>query len=72
MTDPLPTLMQRYRSRGVLVDTNILLLYFVGKFKREQVPNFKADRSVHSGRFRPAAPPPLSFPAHRYDAEYPV
>ena len=41
MTDPLLALMQRYHSRGVLVDTNILLLYFVGKFKREQVPNFK-------------------------------
>ncbi len=41
MTDPLLALMRRYHSRGVLVDTNILLLYFVGRFKREQVPNFK-------------------------------
>ena len=41
MTDNLLTLMQRYRSRGVLVDTNILLLYFVGKFNRDQVQKFK-------------------------------
>jgi rRNA-processing protein FCF1 len=33
--------MRRYRSRGILVDTNILLLYFVGKFNRDQVPKFK-------------------------------
>ncbi|OHB72806.1 MAG: hypothetical protein A2V70_01530 [Planctomycetes bacterium RBG_13_63_9] len=41
MMDPNLELVQRYRSRGVLVDTNILLLYFVGRFKRQQIPHFK-------------------------------
>jgi rRNA-processing protein FCF1 len=41
MSDPLLALMQHYRSRGVLVDTNILLLYFVGRFKRELIPSFR-------------------------------
>lgn len=41
MTDTVLCLLQRYRSRGVLVDTNILLLYFVGGFDRERVPRFK-------------------------------
>ncbi len=41
MTDPLLQLIQTYRSRGVLVDTNILVLYFVGNVARDQVPRFK-------------------------------
>ncbi len=32
MTDNVLTLIGRYRTRGVLVDSNILLLYFVGAF----------------------------------------
>ena len=32
---------QRYRSRGVLVDTNILLLFAVGSFDRRRIPSFK-------------------------------
>ncbi|MHC4179441.1 MAG: PIN domain-containing protein, partial [Planctomycetota bacterium] len=32
---------ERHSSSGVLVDTNILLLYFVGSFNREQIPRFK-------------------------------
>jgi rRNA-processing protein FCF1 len=34
-------LLQRYRSRGILVDTNILLLYFVGSFDRSLIAKFK-------------------------------
>lgn len=41
MMDPRPQLAQRYSSQGVLVDTNILLLYFVGDFNRELIPRFK-------------------------------
>ena len=41
MTDPISALIQRYSSRGVLVDTNILLLLFVGSFDRELIPRFK-------------------------------
>jgi len=41
MTDPTLRLIHRYRSRGVLVDTNILLLHFVSDYDRELVPRFK-------------------------------
>jgi rRNA-processing protein FCF1 len=34
-------LMQRYRSHGILVDTNILLLHFVGSFDRSLITRFK-------------------------------
>ena len=34
-------LMQRYRSRGILVDTNILLLHFVGSFDPSLIARFK-------------------------------
>jgi rRNA-processing protein FCF1 len=41
MSETVVGLIQRYRSRGVLVDTNILLLHFVGRFNRELIPRFK-------------------------------
>ena len=41
MTDPNERLVERYCSRGVLVDTNILLLYFVGSYQPDEVPRFK-------------------------------
>lgn len=41
MTDHVLELVERYRSRGVLVDSNVLLLYFVGRFQRQLVPDFK-------------------------------
>ncbi|NJO66187.1 MAG: hypothetical protein HC832_00945 [Leptolyngbyaceae cyanobacterium RM1_405_57] len=34
------SLFSRYRQRGVLVDTNILLLYFVGTTNRERISRF--------------------------------
>jgi rRNA-processing protein FCF1 len=34
-------LLAKYRQRGILVDTNILLLYFVGLTNRERVSRFK-------------------------------
>lgn len=34
-------LVQRYRSQGVLVDTNILLLFIVGTFDRSLIARFK-------------------------------
>ena len=40
-------LMQQYRSRGVLVDSNILLLLFVGSFDRLLIAKFKRT----AGRF---------------------
>jgi hypothetical protein len=34
-------LLQQYRSAGVLLDTNILLLFFVGSLDPEQIPRCK-------------------------------
>jgi len=34
-------LLQRYRSKGILVDTNILLLWFVGATNRDRISRFK-------------------------------
>jgi rRNA-processing protein FCF1 len=34
-------LLARYRKTGVLVDTNLLLLYFVGAFDPDRIPRFK-------------------------------
>ena len=41
MNDWLRDLIARHRSAGVLVDTNILLLWFVGLFDPAQIPKFK-------------------------------
>ena len=38
--DPL-ALLRRYRTAGVLIDTNILLLLFVGTFDRSRIARFK-------------------------------
>lgn len=38
-------MVQRYRPRGVLVDTNILLLYFVGSFAPSLIPRFKRTKT---------------------------
>ncbi|HEX8691401.1 MAG TPA: PIN domain-containing protein [Longimicrobium sp.] len=35
------TLLARYRTAGVLVDTNLLLLYFVGALDPDRIPRFK-------------------------------
>jgi rRNA-processing protein FCF1 len=34
-------LIQRHRAHGIIVDTNILLLYFLGRFDPEEIPRFK-------------------------------
>jgi hypothetical protein len=41
MNDYVFGLLQRYRSRGVLVDTNILLLFFVGSLDRTRIAQVK-------------------------------
>ncbi len=37
-------LAQRYKQAGIVVDTNILLLYFIGALDREFIPQFKRTR----------------------------
>jgi len=41
MTESLPTLIAKYKKRGILVDTNILLLYYVGLYDPLLIPKFK-------------------------------
>jgi hypothetical protein len=41
MNDYVFGMIDKYRRKGVLVDTNILLLYVVGSFDREIIPEFK-------------------------------
>ena len=44
MSDPLPRLLSAYKGRGLLVDTNILLLYFVGTCDLRLITTFKRTR----------------------------
>lgn len=37
-------LIQRYKQTGIFVDTNILLLYFIGAFDQNLIPKFKRTR----------------------------
>lgn len=41
MNSHLKFLVQKYKSKGVLIDTNLLLLYVVGSFDIELIANFK-------------------------------
>jgi hypothetical protein len=34
-------MIDRYRTKGLLIDTNLLLLYFVGMYDPERIPRFK-------------------------------
>lgn len=40
MTD-VAALLSKYKSKGILIDTNILLLYLVGLVNRDRIPRFK-------------------------------
>lgn len=41
MIEYVVSLVNKHRKSGVLVDTNLLLLYFVGSFNQEEIPKFK-------------------------------
>jgi hypothetical protein len=38
-------LLGRYKSRGILIDTNLLLLYFVGKYDPRRILSFGRTKS---------------------------
>lgn len=38
------SMIQKYASRGIIIDTNILLLYFVGELNQERIARFKRTR----------------------------
>ncbi|MEH2182111.1 hypothetical protein [Nostoc sp.] len=40
MKDVINSLISRYHQKGILIDTNILLLYFVGTVNRERITRF--------------------------------
>jgi rRNA-processing protein FCF1 len=41
MNDEIQRLVVRYARKGILIDTNILLLYFLGSFDQDLIPSFK-------------------------------
>lgn len=41
MKDEISSLFARYQQKEILIDTNILLLYFVGTVNRERISRFK-------------------------------
>lgn len=40
MTPSIASLFTQYRQKGILIDTNILLLYFVGTVNRARISRF--------------------------------
>ena len=50
--DEIERLLRAYRSRGVLVDTNLLLLYFVGLFDPTRISTFKRTASFSVDDFQ--------------------
>jgi hypothetical protein len=44
-------LINQHRSKGVLVDTNLLVLYLVGKVNRKRIPSFKRTQTYTVGDF---------------------
>ncbi len=40
MIDPIESLLRKYFSKGILVDTNILLLFFIGTLNRKRIAKF--------------------------------
>ena len=41
MIASLPELVKKHRGQGVLVDSNLLLLLFIGSYEKELIPKFK-------------------------------
>ncbi len=48
MKDLILGLIRRHRANGIIVDTNILLLYFLGRFDPQEIPRFKRTRQFTS------------------------
>ena len=43
--DYFESILQKYKNRGILVDTNLLLVYFLGSFNPKLIPNYKKTKS---------------------------
>jgi hypothetical protein len=48
---PFPELVAKYRNKGVLVDTNLLVILLVGTFDRGQLRNCRATKAFVEGDF---------------------
>lgn len=51
MNEYLISLIQKYRKKGILVDTNLLLLYLVGSYDIEQIRDFKRTSHFNTDDF---------------------
>jgi len=49
--DYINELIGRYQNKGLLIDTNLLLLYFVGAYDPERIPRFKRTMSFTVDEF---------------------
>lgn len=45
-------LIARYKQKGILIDTNLLLLYFIGRFNPSQITKFKRTAKFTTDDFR--------------------
>jgi len=43
--------MKRYRKKGVLVDTNLFVIFLVGQYDRRQLANCRATKAFETGDF---------------------
>jgi len=44
-------LIRRYKTKGLLIDTNLLLLYFVGMYDQDRIPRFKRTMAFTTDEF---------------------
>ena len=45
MLDYIESLLVRYRTKGILIDTNLLLLYFVGSYDPQRIEKYKRTKN---------------------------
>jgi hypothetical protein len=48
MNDLVPHLVEQYRTSGILIDTNLLLLWFIGTFTPKLIPLFKRTKQFNA------------------------
>ena len=51
MNDYISKITNQYRTRGIIVDTNLLLLYFIGRFDRTLIKRFKRTKSFSDDEY---------------------
>ena len=51
MNEYLEALIAKYRNRGLLIDSNLLILYFVGEFRRERIATHSRTKKFTIGDY---------------------